>query len=89
MYPATARRPAPPTEGPQPGRLSAEDAAEWITRLKLAERACCCPARPVMVAVLPPATDGTELVEMFFCGHHGRACQAGLAAAGALVHQLP
>lgn len=88
MNPSTAPQVAPQSERP-PGQLGVADAAEWFTRLQVAERACCCPARPVMVALLPPPQDGTELVEVFLCGHHGRRSQASLAAAGALVYQLP
>ena len=33
----------------------AGDAAGWAWPLAFAERACCCPARPVVTTVMPPA----------------------------------
>ncbi|HTP16412.1 MAG TPA: hypothetical protein VMK13_11310 [Streptosporangiaceae bacterium] len=98
MHASSARDTAPPQgELPQAGQAPrrpgaeerAADAAQWIARLKAAQRACCCPAKPFMVALLPPRPGGTELVDIFLCGHHGRICRESLAAAGARLHQLP
>ena len=53
------------------------------------DRACCCPARP-MVRVLMPATPSRPYqVDVLLCGHHYRASQWTLAAAEAVVQVLP
>ena len=60
--------------------------------ITLADRACCCPARPVVRVILPPAPGRLDPVDLLLCGHHYRASQAALAAAGAEVydeHGLP
>jgi len=87
--PSTAQRAASPEAEPPPYPLSAEDAAAWIAKLRVADRACCCPAMPAIVALLPPCPGRSEPVEIFLCGHHGRASRKGLAAAAARIYQLP
>ena len=52
----------------------------------LADHACCCPARPVVTVMLPPTAAVPHPVDLLLCGHHFRASQAALAAAGATVH---
>jgi hypothetical protein len=52
----------------------------------LADRACCCPARPVVTVVMPPAPGRPHPVDLLLCGHHFRASQAALTAAGAAVY---
>ena len=53
------------------------------------DRACCCPARP-MVRVLIPATENRPYrVDLLLCGHHYRLSQWTLAAAEAVVKVLP
>jgi hypothetical protein len=52
----------------------------------VADRACCCPARPVVTVVMPPAPGRPHPVDLLLCGHHFRASQAALAAAGAAVY---
>ena len=54
--------------------------------ITLADRACCCPARPVVRVILPPAPGRLDPVDLLLCGHHYRASQAALAAAGAEVY---
>ena len=58
------------------------------SRLSVADRACC-PARPVVTVVMPPAPGRPHLVGPLLCGHHYRGSQAVLRAvydqAGALV----
>jgi hypothetical protein len=56
----------------------------------VADRACCCPARPVVTVIMPPAPGRPHPVDLLLCGHHFRISQAALAAAvydstGALV----
>ena len=53
------------------------------------DRACCCPARPV-VRVLMPAIPGRPYrVDLLLCGHHFRLSQWTLAAAGGVAQVLP
>jgi hypothetical protein len=52
----------------------------------VADRACCCPARPVVTVIMPPAPGRPRPVELLLCGHHFRASQAALIAAGAAVY---
>jgi hypothetical protein len=52
----------------------------------VADRACCCPARPVVTVIMPPAPGRPRPVDLLLCGHHFRASQAALSAAGASVY---
>ncbi len=54
--------------------------------LGMTERACCCPARPVVRVVMPASQNRSEPVDLLLCGHHYRVSQAALQAAGAAVH---
>lgn len=49
-------------------------------------RACCCPARPAVKVVMPPAPGRPHPVDLWLCGHHHRASRQALAAAGARVY---
>jgi hypothetical protein len=55
-------------------------------RLTPADRACCCPARPVVTVVIPAGRECPHPVELLLCGHHYRASLAALHAAGAGVY---
>ena len=59
---------------------------ERAVLLDVAARACCCPARPVVTVVMPPTASRPHPVELLLCGHHFRASQASLQAAGADVY---
>ncbi len=50
-----------------------------------ADRACCCSAKPAVIAILPPVPSRMHRTELLFCMHHYRAARAGLLAAGATV----
>jgi len=50
------------------------------------DRACCCPARPVVTGIMPPAPGRPHPVDLLLCGHHFRASQAALTAAGAAAY---
>jgi len=52
----------------------------------VADRACCCPARPVVTVIMPPAPGRPHPVDLLLCGHHFRVSQAALTAAGAAVY---
>ncbi len=64
----------------------AEELAGIGMAIGLAERACCCPARPVVRAVMPATARRQEPVDLLLCGHHYRAGQTALRAAGAAVY---
>jgi hypothetical protein len=51
--------------------------------------ACCCPANPVVRAVMPATAARPHSTELQLCGHHYRAARQALAAAGATVTKLP
>jgi hypothetical protein len=52
----------------------------------VADRACCCPARPVVTVIMPPAPGRPHPVDLLLCGHHFRVSRAALTAAGATVY---
>ena len=64
----------------------AEELAEIGMAIGVAERACCCPARPVVRAVMPATASRPEPVDLLLCGHHYRVGHAALLAAGAAVY---
>lgn len=51
-------------------------------------RACCCPARPAVKVIMPPARDRSHPVDLWLCGHHYRASRVALELAGASVEDL-
>ena len=56
-----------------------------LRALRTASRACCCPARPVVVAIMPPAPGRDHPTDLLLCAHHYRASWAALDRAGAAV----
>jgi hypothetical protein len=56
-----------------------------LSEARRAERACCCPAKPRVVAIMPPASGRPHQTDLLLCGHHYRASRQALAAAGAVV----
>ncbi len=48
----------------------------------MADRACCCPARPVITVIMPPAPRRPHPVDLLLCDHHFRISQAALTAVG-------
>jgi hypothetical protein len=82
---ATAARPVqePRMAGPDPG-FSGQ--VNWRAAGR-AQRACCCPAQPVIIAVVPPAPGRVRAVDVLLCAHHYRLSRDALATAGAaLLH---
>jgi hypothetical protein len=71
--------------GPQP----ADDQAAPAAPTASTEPACCCPARPVVRVIMPPAKDRRHPVDLLLCGHHYRASLQALAAVNATVQELP
>ncbi len=60
---------------------------DWLRlkQLQTREPACCCTARPVVVAVLPSTGASADPVELLMCGHHARVSWPALKEAGAFV----
>jgi hypothetical protein len=69
----------------QNGGTSPGDQADWSGAPALGDRACCCPARPVVRVLIPPASARPHPVDFLLCGHHYRASVPALAAAGAVI----
>lgn len=89
MFPRFSRTTdAPRASGPG-ARLTASWLADrptaWHTTLDIAQHACCCPARPAIIAVMPPAPGRPRATELLLCRHHYGASQTALAAAGAAI----
>ena len=74
------RSPDGPAAGTPP-----DDQAAWSRPHDLGDRACCCPARPVVRILIPPASARPHSVDLLLCGHHYRTSCAALAAAGAVI----
>jgi len=51
----------------------------------LADRSCCCPARPVVRVLIPPGPARPYSADLLLCGHHYLASRAALTAVGAAV----
>lgn len=84
MRPDLAQQPVAYSEPAGSQRPAATPAIDW-RMLKTAGRACCCPAKPVVVAVMPPAPGRDHPTDLLLCAHHYRAARAALDAAGAAV----
>ena len=87
MFPLTSRTDAARPE-PQPGPSSpapADRDVDWRRSLRLADRACCCQARPSSAAILPPTADRPHATDLLLCGHHFRAAEQALTRAGAIA----
>jgi hypothetical protein len=64
---------------------AADDQAAWSGPPSLADRSCCCPARPVVKVLIPPGSARPHSVDLLLCGHHYLASRAALAAANAVA----
>jgi hypothetical protein len=62
-------------------------AIDWRSA-RLAGRACCCAAKPAVIAVMPPASSRPQPTDLLLCGHHYRASRHALELAGATVLDL-
>jgi len=88
LHPSVAGRvavPAPPgPAAPQrPGCVLTDTRAA-----RMAERACCCSARPAVIVLMPPSPGRPHQTDLLLCGHHYRASRQGLGAAGAVTFDL-
>jgi hypothetical protein len=64
---------------------AADDQAAWSGPPRLADRSCCCPARPVVRVLIPPGSARPHSVDLLLCGHHYLASRTALAAANAVA----
>ncbi len=64
----------------------ASDLAQLGRPIAASERACCCPARPMVTVMMPPAASRPYPTDLLLCGHHYRVSQAALRAAGATAY---
>lgn len=53
------------------------------------DRACCCPAHPVVRVTMPPTQQRRHSVDLLLCGHHYRVSREALATAHARIDYLP
>jgi hypothetical protein len=61
-----------------------------MTPAARADRACCCPAQPVVRVIMPPTADRPRSVDLLLCGHHHyRLSRQVLATARARIEPLP
>jgi hypothetical protein len=65
-----------------------EAAAVYRPARRYCERACCCDARPAVVAVIRPAGDRSAPTDLLLCGHHYRQSRRALARERAVVLDL-
>ncbi len=54
--------------------------------LTVADRACCCPATPVVTVVIPAGPGHALPEDLLLCGHHYRVSCAALLAIGAEIY---
>ncbi|HVT66741.1 MAG TPA: hypothetical protein VHF26_03255 [Trebonia sp.] len=80
-FPSAARAAQPAPHGPD-----SWTAAENVATVG---SACCCPARPAVRVVMPSGPSRPHPTELLLCGHHYLVSRDSLAAARAVVRQLP
>ena len=83
--PETAQAEVLPSESePQPPAIRGID---WHSA-RLAGRACCCSAKPAIIAIMPPAAGRPHSTDLLLCAHHYRASRPALRDAGATMVDL-
>ena len=74
-----------PRVPPDDWYMSADYRHKWRSLVTSASQACCCPARPAVVVLMPPALGRPHRTDLLLCRHHYRASRQALTAAGATV----
>lgn len=69
-------------QAPVPGERT------WFTDTAVPARACCCPARPAVKVIMPPAPGRDHPVDLWLCGHHYRVSSGALGAVGAITEDI-
>ncbi len=59
-----------------------------VSAARRADRACCCTAKPMILALMPPTASRPHATDLLLCGHHYRLARRTLAAAGAVVAEI-
>jgi hypothetical protein len=59
-----------------------EAIALYEPQARYSKRACCCPAAPAVIAVIPPGNGRHADTELLLCGHHYRQSRRALIAMG-------
>lgn len=86
------RFPSPPAAGQaSASQRGPDDWGTWLSKEPAASTtsACCCPARPAVRVIMPPRPSRPHATELLLCAHHYRVSRAALAAAKAVVRELP
>ena len=78
---------APAAPAPADVARTGSPRIDWEA-LRTAGRACCCAARPAVIALIPPAPGRPHRTELLLCMHHFRVSRQALRAAGASVVDL-
>ena len=74
---------APRSDGHNSSRPG-KDGIDWRA-VQRADHACCCPARPVVIAIMPPSADRPHQTELLLSSHHYHVSQQALRTAGATI----
>ena len=59
---------------------------ERAAPFSVTDQACCCPASPVVMVILPATADRPFPEDLLLCGHHVRVNESALRAAGAVAY---
>jgi hypothetical protein len=59
---------------------------ERAAPFSVTDEACCCPARPVVMVILPATATRPFPEDLLLCGHHFRVNESALRAAGAVAY---
>ena len=59
--------------------------SECAAPFSVTDQACCCPARPVVMVILPATATRPFPADLLLCGHHFRVNERAPRAAGALA----
>src|SRR6516164_11772054 len=59
---------------------------ECAAPFSVTDQACCCPARPVVMVILPARATRPFPADLLLCGHHFRVNESALRAAGAVAY---
>jgi hypothetical protein len=79
----------PAVDGSAPGYDRPQDDILPDSSVWREDRACCCPAPPVVRVIMPPTLERRYSVDLLLCGHHYRVSRQALAAADGRVEDLP
>jgi hypothetical protein len=76
-------------KGVAPRQLPGDTAGPRAVSASPADRACCCPAEPVVRVVLPPSRTRAQTTDLLLCAHHYRISHNALIVAEAAICELP